>query len=137
MPDQVTLEIDVRDIDDTIRDGMVARIRETIDAIGRRRGVEAHCTLLNSDAPARTDPAIVRAIDAACESIGLTSLRLVSRAYHDALFLARVAPMGMIFIPCKGGVSHRPDESSRPEEIGRGIDVLALTLARLSGAEPP
>ena len=58
---------------------------------------------------------------------------MISRAYHDSLFMARVAPTGMIFIPCKGGISHRPEESSEPEEIARGIEVLALTLARLAG----
>ena len=57
---------------------------------------------------------------------------LVSRAYHDTLFMARLAPVGMIFIPCRGGVSHRPDEYSTPEQIERGVAVLALTLARLS-----
>ena len=60
---------------------------------------------------------------------------MISRAYHDSLFMARIAPTGMIFIPCKGGISHRPEESSEPEAIARGIEVLALTLARLAGAE--
>ncbi len=57
---------------------------------------------------------------------------MISRAYHDSLFMARVAPEGMIFIPCKGGISHRPDESATPLDIGRGVAVLARTLARLS-----
>jgi acetylornithine deacetylase/succinyl-diaminopimelate desuccinylase-like protein len=47
--------------------------------------------------------------------------------------MTRIAPTGMIFIPCKGGISHRPEESSEPEEIARGIEVLARTLARLAG----
>ena len=59
---------------------------------------------------------------------------MISRAYHDSLFMARIAPTGMIFIPCKGGISHRPEESSEPAEIARGIEVLALTLARLAGS---
>ena len=51
---------------------------------------------------------------------------MISRAYHDTLFMARVAPAGMIFIPCKGGISHRPDESVEPADIARGVLVLAL-----------
>ncbi len=58
--------------------------------------------------------------------------KMVSRAYHDSLFMARIAPVGMVFIPCRGGVSHRPDEYSAPQEIETGAKVLASTLARLS-----
>ena len=58
---------------------------------------------------------------------------MVSRAYHDSLFMARLCPTGMIFIPCRDGVSHRPDEYSPPEAIRRGVEVLALTLAELAG----
>jgi N-carbamoyl-L-amino-acid hydrolase len=57
---------------------------------------------------------------------------LVSRAYHDALFMSRIAPTSMIFIPCRDGVSHRPDEYAEPDDIARGAQVLASALARLS-----
>jgi len=60
---------------------------------------------------------------------------MVSRAYHDSLFMARVAPMAMIFIPCRGGVSHRPDEYASPEDIENGTRVLAATLAKLASWE--
>ena len=54
---------------------------------------------------------------------------MVSRAYHDSLFMARIAPVAMLFIPCRGGVSHRPDEYASPQWIGSGVHVLARTLA--------
>jgi len=57
---------------------------------------------------------------------------MVSRAYHDSLFMARVAPTGMIFIPCRDGVSHRPDEYASPEAIEAGVEVLAGALAELA-----
>jgi acetylornithine deacetylase/succinyl-diaminopimelate desuccinylase-like protein len=57
----------------------------------------------------------------------------VSRAYHDSLFMARVAPTAMVFIPCRGGWSHRPDEFASERDIANGVGVLALTMARLSG----
>jgi hypothetical protein len=57
---------------------------------------------------------------------------MVSRAYHDTLFMAQVCPATMIFIPCRGGFSHRPDEYSSPDQIQRGVEVLALALARLA-----
>ena len=58
---------------------------------------------------------------------------MVSRAYHDSLFMAQVCPTTMIFIPCRGGLSHRPDEYSSPEQMRKGVEVLAHTLARLAG----
>jgi acetylornithine deacetylase/succinyl-diaminopimelate desuccinylase-like protein len=59
-------------------------------------------------------------------------MRMVSRAYHDSLFISRIAPTGMLFIPCRNGYSHRPDEYASPEDIERGVAVLAETLARLA-----
>lgn len=71
---------------------------------------------------------------AAAEDLGLQYMKMVSRAYHDSLFMAQVAPTGMIFIPCRGGWSHRPDEYASPLHIEQGVKVLAQTLARLSTA---
>jgi N-carbamoyl-L-amino-acid hydrolase len=134
IPNRVTLEVDVRDIDLAARDRAVAAIRKAIDEIAARRGVGARVEPLNADPPAAMAGAVVEAIGAACAALGLASRPMISRAYHDSLFMARVAPTGMIFIPCKGGISHRPEESSEPGEIARGTEVLALTLARLAGA---
>ena len=64
--------------------------------------------------------------------LGLATRRMVSRAYHDSLFMARVCPTTMIFIPCRKGYSHRPEEYSDPAHITAGARVLAGTLARLS-----
>jgi len=57
---------------------------------------------------------------------------MTSRAYHDSLFMSRLAPVAMLFIPSKNGYSHRPDEYSSPEDIARGALVLAETLAALA-----
>jgi N-carbamoyl-L-amino-acid hydrolase len=57
---------------------------------------------------------------------------MVSRAYHDSLFMSRIAPAAMLFIPCRNGYSHRPDEYASPEDIARGTLVLAEALATLS-----
>ena len=68
-------------------------------------------------------------MEQAAHDNGLSYKRMVSRAYHDTLFMSRIAPVGMIFIPCRGGVSHRPDEYSSPEALENGVKVLAGTLA--------
>ena len=57
---------------------------------------------------------------------------MISRAYHDSLFMAQICPTAMIFIPCRNGYSHRPDEYASPDAIAAGVQVLAGTLARLA-----
>jgi ureidoglycolate amidohydrolase len=135
IPDRVTLEIDIRDIDVTRRDGVLEAIRRAIESIAARRQVAAVVECLNSDPPVSTSGIVVEAIRAACGELGIAGQSMISRAYHDSLFMARIAPTGMIFIPCRDGISHRPDEHSSPEAIARGIEVLARALARLAGTE--
>lgn len=132
IPSSVTLEIDIRDIDQAPRDQVVARVRQAVAETAARRGLQAEVELINADPPARCGEAIVNAVEDACRQLGLACKSMVSRAYHDSLFMARVCPTGMIFIPCREGVSHRPDEYSSPEAIAHGVEVLALTLARLA-----
>ena len=71
-------------------------------------------------------------VEEAADDLGLSSMTMVSRAYHDALFMAQIAPTGMIFIPCRAGVSHRPDEYSSPEHMENGVRTLALAMAKLA-----
>lgn len=132
IPSRVNMTVDVRDIDLVRRDDMVTRIQRAARIIARKRRVDAEVVVVNADPPATCAPEIVAAARAAAEAEGLAAQTLVSRAYHDTLFMARVCPVGMIFIPSEGGVSHRPDEYSSPEEIAQGVRVLARVLAKLS-----
>lgn len=135
IPSRVEMEIDIRDTDLARRDRAVTRIQDAIQAAAAARGIGVSVTVLNADPPAVCAPAIVRAVTESAEVLGLSCLPMVSRAYHDSLFMARIAPTGMIFLPCRGGISHRPDEYSSPDQIERGVAVLAHTLARLSTRE--
>lgn len=134
IPSRVRLEVDVRDADGPRRDRVLDAIAATCDEVARRRGVRVERSVVNADPPARCAPEIVDVLARACEARGWRSERMISRAYHDSLFMARVAPTAMLFIPCRGGVSHRPDEYASPEAIARGAAVLADTLAQLSGS---
>ena len=71
-------------------------------------------------------------LEKSCQAHNFKFKKMVSRAYHDSLFMSRVAPTVMLFIPCRNGYSHRPDEYASPEDISRGALVLAETLARLA-----
>ena len=76
--------------------------------------------------------AVIDAIEASATEAGLKSQQMISRAYHDSTFISLVAPVSMIFIPCKDGISHRPEEYASPEAIRGGVEVLARTLAKLA-----
>jgi N-carbamoyl-L-amino-acid hydrolase len=132
VPSKVTLQVDVRDIDPARRDGVTLAVRRDIEELARRREVKVTETLVNADAPATCSPHMVQVINEICQEQGIAPKHMVSRAYHDSLFLAQVAPIAMIFIPCRGGVSHRPDEYAAPGDIANGVRVLAATLARLA-----
>ena len=133
IPARVTLGADLRDVDGARRDATVARVRAAARAVAARRGVSLREELLNADPPALCDPAILEVLRNAAREEGASTLDLPSRAYHDALFMARLCPVAMLFIPCRDGVSHRPDEFAAPGDIAVGVAVLARALAALAG----
>ncbi len=126
------MDADIRDTDEPRRNRVLKEIEEACTRVAAKRSVKVKITPINADAPATCSPLIIEAVIQAAAENGLAYKQMVSRAYHDSLFMARVAPVGMVFIPCRGGVSHRPDEYSAPQEIENGVKVLANTLARLS-----
>jgi N-carbamoyl-L-amino-acid hydrolase len=132
IPSCARLTLDLRDTDGARRDAVLRAILESCQEIAARRGVKIDAEQINADAPAVCSPTIVDAVKAICEAGGIPHRTMVSRAYHDTLFLSRIAPAAMIFIPCRNGYSHRPDEYSSPEQIATGALVLAETLARLA-----
>jgi len=132
IPSRVRLSADIRDTDLQRRDTVMHEIESAGQGIAQRRQVSIRNELLNADAPATCASIVVKTLSDACRKHGLDFLPMVSRAYHDSLFMSRIAPTGMLFIPCRNGYSHRPDEYASPEDIARGTLVLAETLAALS-----
>jgi N-carbamoyl-L-amino-acid hydrolase len=132
VPSRVTLMLDIRDTDPARRDSVMQAFHADIAAIEKTRGVTVREELINADQPAASAPHIVAALEAACRAEAASFRPMVSRAYHDTSFMAQVAPVAMLFIPCRNGVSHRPDEYATPESIALGTRVLARTLAALA-----
>src|SRR5580658_6840802 len=132
IPSRVRLSVDIRDTDLQRRDRVMRTIETASRSISAKRQVSINLELLNADAPADCAPAIIEALSESCHKNTLTFLPMVSRAYHDSLFISRISPVAMLFIPCRNGYSHRPDEYAAPEDIARGTLVLAETLAALS-----
>jgi ureidoglycolate amidohydrolase len=133
IPSQVRLETDIRDIDGARRDSVLDAFNTACNEVACRRGIAISTELVNADPPATCDAAILSALEGSAKAAGKSYKKMVSRAYHDSLFMARIAPVAMLFIPCRGGVSHRPDEYASPEAIGAGVHVLSRTLATLAG----
>ncbi|KAK4478164.1 hypothetical protein RD792_017446 [Penstemon davidsonii] len=125
--------VDTRDIDEKRRNEVIEKIKESALRISKKRGVKlSEFKIVNQDPPALSDDEIAKATESSCKELNLSYKKMISRAYHDSLFMARISPMGMIFIPCSKGYSHKPEEFSAIEDIGNGVRVLALTLAKLS-----
>jgi N-carbamoyl-L-amino-acid hydrolase len=132
IPCQAWLEIDLRDTRLQTRNAALKRIDSAISKICRRRQIQFKLEKLNVDLPAVCSSSLVNAVTSVCSELGVRVKKMISRAYHDSLFMAQICPTTMIFIPCRGGVSHRPDEYSSPAQIKTGVEVLAHTLAKLS-----
>jgi N-carbamoyl-L-amino-acid hydrolase len=132
IPSRVQLTLDIRDTDLTRRDVVMRAIEAARQTIAAKRRVSIREELVNADAPAQCAPAIVEALSQSCSKHRFSSIPMVSRAYHDSLFMSRIAPVAMLFIPCRGGYSHRPDEYASPDDIARGVLVLSETLAMLA-----
>ena len=130
IPGEVTLTIEIRAL------GM-DRIQEVLDgisqearAIGEENGtpIELHEFYLSAAAP--TDERFRRWVEEAAQGLRLTHRRMPSGAGHDAQAVAHFAPMGMVFVPSIGGLSHHPDEYSRPEDVEAGVNVLLGALLK-------
>ena len=133
VPCQAWLEIDLRDTLAETRDAALKEIESAAKRICRRRRVKLQMERVNVDPPAVCDAALVKVVSKICHVRKISCKKMVSRAYHDSLFMARLCPTTMIFIPCRKGYSHRPDEFSSLRQIETGVSVLAAALAAQAG----
>jgi N-carbamoyl-L-amino-acid hydrolase len=121
---QVVLTIDLRDLDPDRLTHFQAIFERLAREIGAATDTTFEFRRTVDSLPAVSDPRVAGWIDASAAALGLSRQRMPSGAIHDAQEMARIAPMGMIFIPSVGGVSHSPKEFSRPDDIAHGADVL-------------
>lgn len=131
IPGRVVCTLELRDLDAAKIASLYARIRTEADAIAQATGTTFAYTELHANHPAPSDPRVRTLIEASARELGLSTKVMPSGAGHDAQAIATLGPMGMIFIPSIGGISHSPKEFSRPEDIVNGANVLLHTLLRL------
>jgi beta-ureidopropionase / N-carbamoyl-L-amino-acid hydrolase len=140
IPGRVEFPVELRDLDPAKIERIWNRVEKRFAAIGREENVDIHCALDDSDDPASSDPEIQALIRKAAEEAGLATMDLPSGAGQDAQEVAKVAPMGMIFVPSRGGISHSPKEFSTWEDVANGAEVLyraVLMLDQASARERP
>jgi len=131
IPGRVIFPVELRDLDAAKIERLDAGVLRRFEVIGREENVQISCAKADLHAPALTTPAFQEAIRASAREAGLAIMDLPSGAGHDAQNVARFAPMGMIFVPSRGGISHAPGEYSSPEQVANGAEVLYRTVLRL------
>jgi N-carbamoyl-L-amino-acid hydrolase len=131
IPGRVEFPVELRDLDTAKVERIWDRIEKRFAQIAKEENVALTCTPISSEAPALADPIVQAAIRKAAKSENLASMDLPSGAGHDAQQIARIAPMGMIFVPSRGGISHSPQEFTPPDEIAEGAEVLYRTVLLL------
>jgi len=131
IPGKVVLGLELRDLDAAKTQMLFQKIRAESSEIAKSTGTTFDFTETNTIVPAPTDERLRKLIDETAKSLNLSTKWLPSGAGHDAQEIARIGPVGMIFIPSVAGISHSPKEYSRPEDIANGANVLLHTLLKL------
>ena len=134
VPGHVAMSVDMRHPDDDALASMDGALREAANAIARELRLECVLRQVDQFPASRFDAACVDAVRTAARNLRLSHRDIVSGAAHDAIYVGRVAPAAMIFVPCKDGISHNEIEDARPEHLEAGTNVLLQAmLARAGG----
>jgi len=129
IPGEVRFSLDLRAGTDSARVGAAAEIRRRVEEIAARRRVEVRIETVHEKDVAASAPEMVDRIAGAIEAVtGATSHRLMSGAGHDGQAMINLAPIGMIFVRCRGGISHNPAEYASPDDMGLAVAALVETI---------
>ena len=131
IPGKVVLSLELRDLEAAKINMLYERIHAEAQQIAGATKTKFDFKEINVNIPAPTDSRIRSLISEAARELGLTTKLMPSGAGHDAQDMARLGPVGMIFVPSVGGISHSPREFSQPEDIANGANVLLHTLLKL------
>jgi N-carbamoyl-L-amino-acid hydrolase len=133
IPGQVKFSIDLRNSSDALVDQMATEVRAFAEQAAAKAGCTVEMTLVSSYPAQAFHPDCVQAVARAASKLGYSNMPAVSGAGHDAVYAARLAPAGMIFIPCKDGISHNEIEDAKPEHLEAGCNVLLHAMLERAG----
>lgn len=128
IPGRVTFSIDLRNSSDALVDQQVAEVEAVARRVSTELGLEVQIVEVSRYAAQLFDADCVQAVSQAATRLGHSQMPVVSGAGHDAIYAGQVAPAGMIFVPCKDGISHNEIEDARPEHLAAGCDVLMQAM---------
>jgi beta-ureidopropionase / N-carbamoyl-L-amino-acid hydrolase len=135
IPGKVVLSLELRDLDAAKIQMLFEKIKTAAGTIAQASKVTFDFKEINVNIPAPTDARIRSLIDQSAKELGLSTKQMPSGAGHDAQDMARLAPVGMIFVPSIGGISHSPKEFSRPQDITNGANVLLGAVMKVDQAK--
>ncbi len=124
IPGRAEFPVELRDLEAAKIDRMWERMQASFKQIDREENVETHCTALDKSDPAHADPALQAAVRDAAKSLSLATMDLPSEAGQDSQEIAKIAPMAMIFVPSRDGISHSPKEFTSWQDVANGAEVL-------------
>jgi N-carbamoyl-L-amino-acid hydrolase len=133
IPGRVKLSVDLRAADDVVLSAMDAELKESVQRIAAKGKVEATVEQVVYFPPQPFTPTLVSAIREAAQAQGMTWMNVISGAGHDAVYLARVCPTAMIFVPCLDGISHNEIEDAQPDHLEAGCNVLLQAMLQSAG----
>jgi N-carbamoyl-L-amino-acid hydrolase len=133
IPGNVKFSIDLRNASDALCEAMDADIRGVAARLAAESGLSIVITPVSAYPAQPFHADCVDAVARAADKLGYSNMRVVSGAGHDAVYMARLAPAGMIFIPCKDGISHNEIEDAKPEHISAGCNVLLHAMLERAG----
>ena len=133
VPGEVRFSVDLRHADDAQLERMEREMRAACERLAGAQRCMASVERVADYPASRFDPGCVRAVRQAAQRLGLSHMDIVSGAGHDAIYLTRVCPTGMIFVPCEGGISHNEVENAKPEDLAAGCNVLLQVMLERAG----
>ncbi|MDA0225270.1 MAG: Zn-dependent hydrolase [Proteobacteria bacterium] len=133
VPGSVYMTVDLRNARETTLEAMVAALETAVKSIEAECRVSIAIEQVVSFPPSEFDPALVASVRAGAQALGLSNREIVSGAAHDAVYLSRVVPAAMVFVPCEGGISHNEIESATPADLAAGADVLLHAVLARAG----
>ncbi|WP_433695644.1 Zn-dependent hydrolase [Paraburkholderia phenoliruptrix] len=137
IPGRVKLTVDLRAADDATLTAMDSALRAACEAAGKQAGIEVEIEPVVYFPPQPFASDLVAAVKQGADMLGLSSMDVISGAGHDAVYLARVAPAAMIFVPCKDGISHNEIEDARAEHLEAGCNVLLQAMLKAAQTVRP
>ena len=133
IPGRVKFSIDLRNATDALVDQMADEVKAFAAKVGQEHGVDVKIEMVSSYNAIQFHENCVDAVGRAAKKLGYSNMPAVSGAGHDAVYMAKLAPSGMIFIPCKDGISHNEIEDAKPEHITAGCNVLLHAMLERAG----